>query len=471
MSAPSEPKPVTQVPTGTIVHAIGDIHGRVDLLNGAIDAIEAEMTAPSSDGKRFITIFLGDYIDRGPDSKAVLSRLAGLSDRPNAEWVFLRGNHEQVLLDLVHGMEVSTRWTEFGGVATLESYGVDPSTLPANNVERLGQAVREAVPAGHIEFLKRTKLNCRIGDYRFVHAGLRPDRMFEEQSTDDMLWFRYYADGLPIHGEFVVHGHSPNEKPILGRSRIGIDTEAYASGALTALRLEGEDRQFLRISRSGDASPEVSTWQELDGAYGRRTRTASAAPAPELDPLATRPKRRFFGIMASILVLAVVLSGTLLLVLNGGRAAEPRHRSSAERSAEIIRMTSLSGPDSSLSQRDRSAERVPTVAVATTQAVPEQRSVGLPSPAPGWRVQIGALDTPELAENAWRRIAGTAQEALPAAAPQVEKVRVSGKTYYRSYVTGFPDSRSATSFCSTLQASGHPCIVHSALRQADIADR
>jgi serine/threonine protein phosphatase 1 len=219
-----------------------------------------------------VVVFLGDYIDRGPASRDTVEHLMGLGDRFD-ELVFLRGNHEQVLLDIVDGVETSTRWLEFGGRQTLISYGVPPRLSRPSSVAALRALALKHIPQSHLAFLRQTQVTRSLGDYLFVHGGLKPDRLLSEHSDNDLLWFRYLVDEAPLWKHMVVHGHAAHVRPVEGRSHIGIDTGAYATGALTVLRLEGASREFLKISRPqtgagvSGSGLEVGVWERRDSTY------------------------------------------------------------------------------------------------------------------------------------------------------------------------------------------------------------
>ena len=266
------------LPPQTVVYAVGDIHGRLDLLQGVIREIEREAAAAKS-GSQVTAVFLGDYIDRGPEARGVIDRLIALRDAKPCEIVFLRGNHEQFLLDMIDGRAEGTAWLDYGGVETLASYGVAwPPPVGPRDVNRLGEKLREAIPPAHLHFLRETQLHVERGDYVFVHAGLRPERLLSEQSDADMLWFRYYNDDEPMHGKTVVHGHTPRARPVAGRWRIGIDTEAYDSGVLTTARFEGDYATFLKVQAdSGHEGTRISEWDTIDRPHDRQEHTG---PAP-----------------------------------------------------------------------------------------------------------------------------------------------------------------------------------------------
>lgn len=297
-----------RAPDQTVVYAIGDVHGRLDLLERLTEQLAVETEAAARDGKGTIAVFLGDYIDKGPDAAGVVEHLIRFRDQAACETIFLRGNHEDVLISLVDGDEDSARWLEYGGVETLRSYGVSfRAANPNPSVEKLRQTAIGAIPAEHIAFLRETELHVALGDYIFVHAGLRPDRLIEEQTDSDMMWFRYYDDEPPIWSGTVVHGHSVNARPIRGRARIGIDTGAYATDALTALRLEGDRQDFLKVSLNPeDGTPEVDFWDTVDRAFAGGVRPAApgagrhraaqstprAASAKRAKPAARKPARQ-----------------------------------------------------------------------------------------------------------------------------------------------------------------------------------
>jgi serine/threonine protein phosphatase 1 len=288
-----------------IVYAVGDIHGRLDLLSVLTEELKRSATESRLAAKRIIVVFLGDYIDRGPDSSGVLSHLIEFAKEGVCETIFLRGNHEQFLLDLVDGHNDGADWLEYGGLETLRSYGVEwPHAPGARSAPPLAPAVRARLTDEHLSFLRATQRYTEIGDHLFVHAGLRPDRLLSEQSDSDMLWYRYYSDEAPIHGKIVVHGHTPRERPVAGRWRIGIDTEAYASGALTALRIEGAGGRFLKVELPENSQATgLSEWEELDKPH-------DAPSTIEIAPLGTLVRRltMIFGV-----VVALALAGAFVL--------------------------------------------------------------------------------------------------------------------------------------------------------------
>ena len=240
------------LPAGQRVYAVGDVHGRADLLDELLSRIEEDDGARPAAETR--VVFLGDLIDRGPGSSAVIERLSGWAPaaiRP----VFLAGNHEEVLIRLLNGeAELIEDWLRFGGTECLASYGVDAAAVQRMPAKEALGAIREAIPASHVEFLRRLSDTFRIGDYLFVHAGIRPGFPLVGQAQADLRWIRQpFLSDRSDHGFVVVHGHTISDGVDECVNRIGIDTGAYRSGVLTALGLEGADRWVLQSGASPDA--------------------------------------------------------------------------------------------------------------------------------------------------------------------------------------------------------------------------
>ena len=237
-------------PEGRRAYAIGDIHGRADLLEELLERIEADNEA--RDPAKTWLVFLGDLIDRGPDSRGVIERLVA---RPPAfaRNVFIMGNHEESFLTVLSGDEsILQHWLVHGGSECAESYGVTPGWMlnatPAQVIERL----KEEVPASHATFLENMADSFRFGDYLFVHAGIRPGVDLRRQAAKDLRWIREgFLDDLTHHGLMVVHGHTIVERPEQHPNRIAIDTGAYRYGTLTALGLEGAERWFVEAREVG----------------------------------------------------------------------------------------------------------------------------------------------------------------------------------------------------------------------------
>jgi serine/threonine protein phosphatase 1 len=231
-------------PPGSRAYAIGDIHGRLDLLEDLLSQIERdnERRGPA----RTFLVFLGDLVDRGPDSRGVIDRL--VSRPPTfARPVFIKGNHEEFFLRVLDGEEDTVvDWLTYGGYQCCESYGVSQGWTLNSTAREIQQRLADSVPSSHREFLENMADSFQFGDYIFVHAGLRPGVPIEAQSSKDLRWIREgFLDDSSDHGVMVVHGHTIVDSPEQHSNRIALDTGAYRSGVLTALGLEGQDRWFL----------------------------------------------------------------------------------------------------------------------------------------------------------------------------------------------------------------------------------
>lgn len=233
-----------EVPDGRRIYAVGDIHGRLDLLDRLLELIREDDRARGQAATEII--FLGDLVDRGPDSRGVVERLLQLSRGPMS-MRFLMGNHEEVLIRAASGDQRSLRFlTRIGGRETLVSYGITAEEYRELDYDELAALVAEKVPAEHIAFLSGFESWIEVGDYLFVHAGVRPGVAIEEQSRGDLCWIRdEFLNHRDSFGKMVVHGHSITGDVDERHNRIGIDTGAYASGRLTAIGLEKDERWFL----------------------------------------------------------------------------------------------------------------------------------------------------------------------------------------------------------------------------------
>ena len=231
-------------PDGERLYAIGDIHGCAILLENLLEIIESDAS-----GAPHRLIFLGDYVDRGPDSKAVIDALVALkAARPDA--VFLKGNHEQAMLSFLERAEHNEEWLHWGGDKTLESYGVEG--IWRRHPEEVAAEFSTLLPTAHRDFLSSLDLWRVFGDYVFVHAGLKPGVALDEQSEQDCLWIRAEFHNAPADKrpkKFVVHGHHPVRKPVDTGWRIDVDTGAVWSDALSAVVLEGTTRRFISTGK------------------------------------------------------------------------------------------------------------------------------------------------------------------------------------------------------------------------------
>jgi serine/threonine protein phosphatase 1 len=227
------------------VYCVGDIHGRDDLLRQMAERVEADIEAASFD--QSVTVFLGDYVDRGLGSMYVVERLV------RGEWptsiIALAGNHEDLLMAFLKDAEVFEAWRSLGGLETLHSYGVSfGSTMAKRDFGAVRAAFAARFPERHRHFLERLKISTEIGDYFFCHAGVRPGVPLDRQARNDLLTIRdVFLLSNAEHGKLVVHGHTPAVHPEILPNRIGIDTAAYATGRLTCLVLEKDQRHFLQV--------------------------------------------------------------------------------------------------------------------------------------------------------------------------------------------------------------------------------
>ena len=236
----------SSVPEAEVIYAIGDIHGRDDLLAKLHAMIEEEL-AEATQQREVTVVYLGDYVDRGPDSRAVIDRLL---NRPiaGARSIYLKGNHEDAMLRFIAGEAGGQSWLSIGGGATAKSYDVPMRPGEADRSARslIRKHLRERVPERHMAFLRDLRMLYEAGDYLFVHAGIRPGRALEEQSPQDLLWIRReFLTSRRNHGRIIVHGHSASGKTVVKRNRICVDTAAYATDCLSCVVLEGRSRRFI----------------------------------------------------------------------------------------------------------------------------------------------------------------------------------------------------------------------------------
>lgn len=233
---------------GQLVYAVGDIHGCYDLLRELLAQISGDAEERAK-GRTPRLIFCGDYIDRGPDTSRVLDALCWLKRHRPFDVQFLLGNHEEVFLAYLADPISANIWMKFGGCETLRSYGVSPPPInaPAKEHQAARDNLLERMPIAHLRFIEELQLMVGIGDYAFVHAGVRPGIAFAKQAKEDLLWIRDEFLNIDQRCErIVVHGHSwVNERPVVLPHRIAIDTGAHETGVLTAVRLEDGAVDFL----------------------------------------------------------------------------------------------------------------------------------------------------------------------------------------------------------------------------------
>lgn len=239
------------LPAGMRVYVVGDIHGHLNLLHAmhaAIDQVEASL--PGAD---IHEVFLGDYVDRGPASAGVIEWLSAPSPKRNR--ICLRGNHEWMLQAYLAEPDGFDAWRSMGGGDTFASYGVE-RRIQADRLSRarMWREFQLALPQHHRAFLTELRSSHRIGDYLFVHAGVRPGVAIEKQSERDMLWIRSeFLDSDAEFGAMVVHGHSPARNVEFRRNRIGVDTGAYATRVLSCVMLEGGEATVIQVRPDGAA--------------------------------------------------------------------------------------------------------------------------------------------------------------------------------------------------------------------------
>ena len=238
------PSAKATLPAGLRIYAIGDVHGRIDLLKRVSQAIASDIAARPA--AQTTEIFLGDYIDRGPDSRAVLDWLV-YSPPSAGRRICLKGNHEAVALQYLRDPSSIRQWQTIGGFDTLYSYGIQPPLYgSADEIAASHESFVAAVPPAHRQFLENLASSAEFGGYFFVHAGVHPQRSIADQREEDMLWIRdVFLRSSKDFGRVVVHGHTPREEPEILPNRINIDTGAYLTGRLSCLVLEGETRRFL----------------------------------------------------------------------------------------------------------------------------------------------------------------------------------------------------------------------------------
>ncbi len=229
-----------------LVWAIGDIHGRAELVYPILNYIWLDILKNGADSSSFV-VFVGDYIDRGLSSRTVIDAVSRFGSIAPATAVYLLGNHEQMFLNFYDGLEDSARWLDYGGRQTAASYGVQVPTraLSVEEIEAVRLELREKVPEAHMNFFRSLRLFFETGDYVLVHAGIKPGVPLEEQTGADLLWRRGSEKDDKKLSRTVVHGHTPHLTPRLSERRIGIDTGAYQTSILTAVRLQGFDRKFI----------------------------------------------------------------------------------------------------------------------------------------------------------------------------------------------------------------------------------
>jgi serine/threonine protein phosphatase 1 len=245
------PRPA-RAPDDHVVWVIGDIHGTADLLRPLLEAIGMDLDRDGA--TRRVLVCLGDYIDRGPDSRGVLDSLIAFARRPEVETYFLRGNHEDRMEAFLTDPDVGPVWCDYGGRETLGSFGIAPPARSAGRDvwEAASAALDIALSPEHRAFLAAQKYSLTLGDYFFCHAGAEPGTPLDRQDPEQLMWIRRrFTDHPDPFEKMIVHGHTPVPEVHIDHRRIALDTGAYATGVLSALRLRGEDRGLLQAVRAG----------------------------------------------------------------------------------------------------------------------------------------------------------------------------------------------------------------------------
>lgn len=231
-------------PEGARIYAIGDVHGRLDLLTQMHALIEADRAQHADRDWR--VVHLGDYVDRGPDSRGVIDFLIKAARDPRV--VNLAGNHDLGFLEFLATPDRNSIFASFGGRETAESYGIE-ADFSADGIHRSHRELARAVPRSHSEFLGGLHFAVTFGDFFFCHAGIRPGVALDRQDPQDLVWirgeFHRYSD---LHPKVIVHGHTPCRTPELLPNRVNLDTGAFQSGVLSAIVIDGRAKQILQVS-------------------------------------------------------------------------------------------------------------------------------------------------------------------------------------------------------------------------------
>lgn len=231
-------------PEGILVCAVGDVHGRADLLQAMVERIEALAIELSAKDLRIV--LLGDYVDRGPDSRGVLDLLVGYRDDPR--FVLLGGNHDFGFVEFLDAPSAASLFARHGGVQTAASYGVQADFRSDFGAEQTRNALLAAIPGDHVDLLENLGRSFSFGDFFFCHAGIRPGIALDEQDADDLIWIREdFLNWPDLHPKVIVHGHTPQPEPEILANRVNVDTLAYRSGVLSALAIFNDSKKLLSV--------------------------------------------------------------------------------------------------------------------------------------------------------------------------------------------------------------------------------
>jgi serine/threonine protein phosphatase 1 len=429
METPTEQGTRPASTEGRVIYAIGDLHGRMDLLELLLDQISQDaLVAPGA--SKPVLIFLGDYVDRGPASKAVVDRVIALTREAAFEVCALKGNHEQAVLEFLRDPPSGAAWCANGGAQTLTSYGVDPPIVAADHAawNTARNDFIDVLPADHAAFFADLRLTAIYGDYVFVHAGLRPGVPLEAQSETDLLWIRQdFLNAPGLFEKVVVHGHTPVDQASMGVDRINIDTGAYATGVLTAIRLEGDTRRLIQV---GASSP-----------FDVADIPAQRSFQPRLTARASDGALGIATLILSVLILACV---ALLIHASGGFGGKARpnpvpHALAA--SPEVV------------------SPRSPTAMKGLSSAPPgESEAVATPGPV-GFAAEIGPFASATAASQTWQALIRGEPDILSNRVMAIETQVEKGATVYRGLIGGFASPADAARFCAAVDAAGHGCLV------------
>jgi serine/threonine protein phosphatase 1 len=266
---PGASRPLSAIPAGHRVYAVGDIHGRADLFARLIKAIDVDdrrrnaLLGPHGTPPETTVILLGDLIDRGPDSRGVVDLAARWGEQRNVR--VLMGNHEEMFLKSLDNVEVLRQFLRFGGRETVLSFDVDHKVYAEATYEEVQAMMHKHIPPEMIDYIRGFENSIHIGDYLFVHAGIRPGTALDTQTVEDLRWIREPFLSHPHDlGAVIVHGHTITTDPVVRDNRLGIDTGAYQSGRLSAVMLEGEERWAIQAEGEDGAQDITVSIQPLE---------------------------------------------------------------------------------------------------------------------------------------------------------------------------------------------------------------
>jgi serine/threonine protein phosphatase 1 len=236
-------------PDGMALYAVGDVHGRLDLLKSMFAAIAADRDSRKPRDWRII--LLGDYVDRGPDSRGVIDFIIKAQEQGDGRIVPLAGNHDVGFLEFLAEGDPGGIFANYGGAETALSYGTKLDFGSATMFRASQRALAAATPKGHVAFLRTLLFSVEVGDFFFCHAGIRPGVALDKQDPLDLTWIREeFHQHEKLHPKVIVHGHTPTPEPEVLPNRVNLDTGAFATGRLTALVIDGQEKQLLVVEQA-----------------------------------------------------------------------------------------------------------------------------------------------------------------------------------------------------------------------------